>query len=789
MAREWAERRLNALARFVVDHPYLTIVASLAFCVFFAWHVAQLRFDASTEGLLPPDDPWIVAYDDFLERYGRDEMIIIAVQAKDIFAPEPIAKISQVQRRIEREVPYISRAESVVTARETRGEGDTLIVGELFDSNPQTPEEYAAIKARALKNDFYINRLINEDGTIAAIVVRTLSRVGKAAEGDDMYAFSRSIETRALSDMQNNEVVSAIKAIVDSEQSEIATLTMLGSPVISDRLKRQMESDVAFFIQLLTAAIAVMLFAFFRRVSGAIYPLIVVLLSLAAMLGLLVWLDIPLKLPTQVMPTLMLAIGVGACVHLLALFYRALDSGLERKAAALKACEDCFFPIVMTSLTTIAGIGSFVTAKIDPFIDLGLFAPFGVLVCTILTLTMLPALLVITPIKPRLAAQTQKAKRFDRFLIGICNLSLRHPRKIAATFAVLLIAAIALLTQARLSHYMLGWLPEESDIRQATHMFDDKMRGTIVVEALIDFGEADALYEPENMRALDNAIVKAQSVRMIGKALGIPTIIKEINRALNENDDSFYAIPDSRGAIAEEMLLFSSSGSRDLSETASYDYSQARVTHKTPFLDAIEGEKIIDELAAIYKEAFPNAKVEITGLMALICRALTAAVESTAISYALAIAVITAMMFLAFNSLKLGLFSMVPNLVPIIIGMAYMTLVGVPFDMFVMLVGSIVLGLIVDDTIHFIHNFKRYYAERGSAESALRQTLLGTGRALTITSVALTVGFSVYLFAFMQNIVNFGLIAGVCIMMAWFADFLLTPSLLILWTRNRRCVF
>ncbi|MDR2152973.1 MAG: MMPL family transporter [Helicobacteraceae bacterium] len=786
MKEKWIDRRLYALARLVVAYPYLTIVASIAFCALFGLHVAKLRFDASAEGLLLSNDPKMVAYNDFLDRYGRDEMIIVAVQADDIFSPAPIAKIKRLQERIESETPYLARAESIVTARDTRGEGDTLIAGELFDSNPQTPEAFAALKAKALKNESYVNRLINEDATIAAIIVRTLSRVGKAA--DDMDAFSQEpSETKALSDRQNNEIVAAIQSIVDSEQSEIASLTMLGSPVISDRLKRQMESDVELFLKLLVAAIVVMLFAFFRRLSAAIYPIIVVGLSLFAMIGLLVWLDIPLKLPTQVMPTLLLAIGISACVHLQAIFYRAFDEIGDRKAAALKAAEDCFFPIVMTSLTTIAGVGSFVTAKIDPFVDLGIFAPFGIAVATALTLTMLPALLVITPIKRR--AVSERSALIDRFLIKTSDLSARHPIKIVALFAALFVASIALLTQARLSHYMLGWLPENSDIRQATEMFDDKMRGTIIVETLIDFGEADALYDPNVMRALDAAIAKASDVRLIGKALGTPTIVKEINRALNENDDAFYAIPDSRGAIAEELLLFSSTGSADLSETASYDYSQARITHKTPFLDAIEGAKVLDELAAIYKDAFPNAKVEITGLMALICRALSAAVESTAISYAAAIVIITAMMFLSFSNLKLGLFSMIPNITPITIGMAFMVLAGVPFDMFVMLVGSIVLGLVVDDTIHFVHNFKRFYLERQNAAEAIQKTFLSAGRALTITTVVLTVGFSVYLFAFMQNIVNFGLIAGVCIMLAWFADFLLTPSLLILWIRNRKCAF
>jgi predicted RND superfamily exporter protein len=779
---------LSALAKLVVNYPFWTIGASLIFCAFFAWHIKELRFDTTTEGLLLSNDPWIAVYNDFLDRYGRDELILIALQADDVFTPEAIAKIKKIHKRIENEVEHISRVDSLISARDTRGEEDALVVGELFDSDPQTAEDYAAIKARALKNPFYIDRLISADATLTTIMIRTLSRVNNGEAIDDFDSFSQSeAKLEPLSDEQNSAIVKAIKKIVREEQSEVMPLMLVGSPVVTDDLKRLMSSDIQLFIKLLIAAIAVLLFAFFRRLASALYPLIVVLLSLVTMLGLMAWLKIPIKIPTQVVPAFLLAVGVGACVHLLALFYRAFDEGSDRKAAILAACSHSSFPIMMTSFTTMAGIGSFVTAVIDPFIDVGLFAPFGVLVSLILTLTLLPALLAITPMKRR---AIRRGFGVDRFLIWTGSLSVRFPKTIVAVSAVALAIAIALLSQARLSHYMLGWFPKNSDIRLATNTLDEKLRGTVTLEAIIDFGEENALYDPAVMSALDRAAKKAETVSPVGKVFAVSTIIKEINRALNDNDENFYALPDSRGAIAEELLLFSSSGSADLEEITSGDYSQTRVTHKTPFLDAIDGYRAIDELGALYREAFPNAKVEITGLIALTCRALSAAVESTAISYLVAIFAITAMMIAAFGSWKLGIFSMIPNLTPIAIGMAYMVLMGIPFDMFVMLVGSIVLGLVVDDTLHFIHNFKRYYYLHGqNAAQAIEKTLLSTGRAMTITSAVLAAGFSVYLFAYMQNLVNFGLIAGVCIVLAILADFLLTPSLLILWTRRKARAF
>ncbi|MDR2033568.1 MAG: MMPL family transporter [Helicobacteraceae bacterium] len=792
-----SEKALNRLAMIVVARPILAIILSLLFCLFFAWHIKDLRFDTTTEGLLLSDDPWIVIYNDFLDRYGRDEMVIVSLQADDIFTPKAIAKIKHIENRIENEVPYLSRIDSIVTARDTRGEDGALIVGKLFDGDPQSSENFQALKARALRNPFYVNRLISDDAKIAVIVIRTKSRVAtlETSENqnglDDLDYFSdftqAEVKLEPLSDEQNSEIVKTLRKIIDSEQSVDMPLKLLGSPVVTDDLKRFLMSDAKLFVVLLIAVIVILLYLFFRRLSGVIYPLLIALLSLISMLGLMSWAQSAFKLPTQVVPAFLLAVGVGAAVHLITIFYRSYDQKGDRKQAVIDACSHSSLAIFMTALTTMAGIGSFVTAVIEPFEALGIYVPFGVFITLVLTLTLLPALLVITPIKKR---RVKRSAKLDRLLIWTATLSVKYPKRIVACFALALLIAIALLPQVRLSHYMLGWFPKSSDTRIATDFLDQKIRGTVTIEALIDFGEENALYDPLIMNALDNAINEAKNIAPIGDVLGIPIIIKEINRALNDNDENFYTIPESRGAIAEELLLFSAEGSDDLGDLTNANYSETRITHKTPFLDAIEGRKTIDKLAALYKGVFPNAKIEITGLLSLVCRTFSAASISTAISYIVAIFTIGAMMIIAFGSFKLGLFSMIPNLTPIIIGMAYMVTIGVPFDMFVMLTGSIVLGLVVDDTIHFIHNFKRYYLEDKNAQKAIEKTLLSAGRAMSITSAVLAIGFSVYLFAFMQNIVNFGLIAGVCIILALLADFLFTPALLILWLRkNPKALF
>ncbi|MDR2905815.1 MAG: MMPL family transporter [Helicobacteraceae bacterium] len=784
------ERFLEAATDFAVNMPRLAIALCVIGAILLASNIRGLKFDMTTEGLLVSDDPAIGVYEKFLDAYGRDEKILIAIRANEIFTPQTIAKIAKIHDRIENEVELISRVDSLANARDTRGENDTLIVGKLFDFPPATAEEWREIKTRALANAFYKNRLVSEDSKIAVIAARTLSRVQVGGEADDLEAFddSASREKIPLTDEQNSEIVRKIREITLQEAEESYEIFLAGSPVVTDTLKKQMLADAALMIKLLVAAIAVLLFAFFRRFSGVFYPLLVIVFALVSMMGSVAISGMEVKLPMMIAPPFLLAIGVGACAHLLSIFYREFDGGKDRLDAIKTACRHSAFPIVMTSLTTIAGVASFVTAKIAPFILIGVFLPLGIFYALVLTLILLPALLAITPIKRREIAE--RNRRMDKVLIAFIDFSCTHPKKIAAVSAALLIVSIASLSQIKLSYYLMNWFPENDPIKIATNLLDDQIKGTVTAEILLDFGEENALYDPEIMRRLDRAIREAEQVKPIGTALGIPTIVKEINRALNENDDNFYTLPDSRGAIAEEILLFSNSGNDDLAEVANPDLSQTRVTLKMPLIDAIKGYPILREVKAIFERETRSgenggAKVEVTGLLALMCQALTAAVISTAYSYGAAIFMIAAAMIFAFGW-RLGLFAMIPNLTPIIIGMAFMVALKIPFDMFVMLVGSIVLGLAIDDTIHFIHNFRRYFAERGELRRALEGAMLSTGRAMTITSVVLTAGFSVYMFAYMRNFANFGIIAALCIALALLADFVLTPALLAIWFAKKK---
>jgi predicted RND superfamily exporter protein len=273
---------------------------------------------------------------------------------------------------------------------------------------------------------------------------------------------------------------------------------------------------------------------------------------------------------------------------------------------------------------------------------------------------------------------------------------------------------------------------------------------------------------------------------LVGQTISVADVLKEIHKALNEGRPEFYAIPDNRRLIAQEFLLFENSGSDDLEDVVDSRFSMARLTAKVPWRDAATYVDSVRALTAKAKEIFAGqAEVTATGLMVLFASSIYNMMASTVVSYSIAAVVIALLMILMLGSVRIGLLSMLPNLYPIVFTLGMMGWLGLPLDMFTLLIGGIAIGLAVDDTIHFFHNYSRYHGQGMDARAAVRETMHTTGRAMLFTTLVLVSGFWVFMFASLNNLFSFGLLTGTTLIVALLADFTLAPALLASLERGR----
>ena len=794
------EEWFGSLARIIYHNRLKTIFIMFVIIAAIVSQLPKLTIDISTEGFMHKSDPARVDYDAFRDQFGRDELIVIAIRSQEVFEAKFLKKLKDLHENLFENVPYIEDITSLINARNTRGKKDELIVEDLMENWPKTPEDIAVIKQRTLGNPLYKNLLISENSKMTTIVIKTQTYSSEEKASDTLDGFEDDATNEKatdnkqyLTDGENSKVVAAVEKVAKKYESPDFQIYIAGSAAVTHFLKHSIIKDVRRFLVLAFITVGVFLFIMFRRITGVVLPLLIAIFSLISTISLMAAFKAPIKLPTQILPSFMLAVSVGYSVHILAIFYHNFRKSRSREEAIVYSIGHSGLAVLMTAATTAGGLFSFSTSEVAPIADVGIFAGTGVLLAMVYTIILLPALLAIIPVKIiKNKKDLSEDTTIDRFLAKIGRISTGHPYKILIISAIIIAFSIAGIMKIRFSHDVLKWLPKNNSARIATEKIDKELRGSGSLEIILDTGKENGLYDPGILNRMENTAAYLETLEVgkvfAGKAWSLTTILKETNRALNENRKQFYAIPKNKKMIAQELLLFENSGSDDMEDFTDSQLSKARLMVKVPFVDATAYTKFLETVNDHLQKNYPDVKITVTGMSALMFRTVVHAIASMAKSYIYALIIITILMILLIGRLRIGLLSMVPNLAPIIVTLGIMGWVNIPMNLFTMLVGNIAIGLAVDDTIHFMHNFRRYFEESKDAKIAVMETLHTTGRAMLVTSCVLSIGFFIFMFATMNNLIHFGFLTGLAIILALLADYFISPALLVVVNRRAKAV-
>ena len=803
------ETGFETFGRLVFRHRIKTLVLMLILIAGLLSQLPKMKFDSSNESFFRKNAQILRDYDFLRAQFGRDEVIMLGISPPNVFNRGFLEKLIRFHEALEEEIPYLDKVTSLVNVRNTRGEGESLVVEDLLKEIPETPEAMEAFKQRVLTSTLYPNFLISEDGTFTVLILEPLALISEDGEQDLESGFNEDEKAEGeaasgdgaadenpiifLTPEQKIAMDAAVRKVMHRFEGPDFSVVAGGSPMLDVFFDAAMQKDMGTFTGLAVMAIAIFLLVLFRRISGVLLPLLVVILSLLSTIGVMAATGVAFTIPTTILPSFLLAVGVGASVHLLAIFFRDFQSHGDKERAISFALGHSGLPIVMTSLTTAAGLFAFMTSEMAPVAHLGIFGGLGALIALVYTVVLTPALLAIWPLRQRARlAGAAHGAFFDRLLSGIAAFSVRRALPIVIVSTLVVLVSIAGLTQLRFSMNFLTWIPQSLPIRQAFDRFDEEMKGSMSLEVIINSGKENGLYEPSFLNGIE-ALARyaedyhsARGRNFIGKTSSVVDVLKETHRALNENRAEFYAVPQDRELIAQELLLFENSGSDDLENLVDTQFRLARLSLRAPYDDAVVYVDFVKDLKREAKRQLGSGSVIVTGTMSLWTGMVHIMMRSMARSYLIAFVVITLMMMLLVGSVRVGVLSMIVSLFPILVTMGLiMGFADIPLDAFTLLIGSIALGLAVDDTIHFFHNFRRYYGEGLSAEEAVRETLLTAGRAMLFTTLVLVTGFWLFMLATLTNNFNFGLLTGLALAFALLAVFFLAPAMLVLVIRTR----
>ncbi len=404
--RSKCETHFEKLGRWIFRNPIKTLLIALILTGALCSQILKMTMDTSAQGMLYENDPIRLAYNDFREQFGSDEMVIIAIKPPSVFETSFLTKLLSFHNALEEEVPYLKEVNSLINARNTRAEKDVLIVDGLLAGWPEKHTNLNRLKKQVMNNPLLINNLISEDGQYTAVIVETEAIVQQSHESDIINSFEANIleqneASHYLNEKQSSEIVKAVNRIVDQFQSPDFQIHLSGTPVVQHTFNLATLKDTALCMAI--APIPVLLFPFFlfRRFSGMILPYLIILPSMLSALGLKAIFKSPFTLVTSGLPPFLIAVGTGDSIHVLTIFYRQLDQGKNKEDAVAYALAHSGPAIVMTTITTAAGLLSFSFAELTAIANFGIFAAIGVIMALLYTIFMLPALLSIFPLRQK----------------------------------------------------------------------------------------------------------------------------------------------------------------------------------------------------------------------------------------------------------------------------------------------------------------------------------------------------------------------------------------------------
>ncbi len=720
----------------------LTIVSITAIA---AVGASRLRFDNSVEVWFAENDVAVQTYRELNDAFETQAVLAVGAFAPDVLTSDSLAAIDRVTSAVE-SLPSVQRVRSITNVRVATSTGSDLVIARALDGlSPRAIREHPLLS----------NKLVAEDSGSALIVV--------------------TVRWQRRGDQQEiRDLVDGVQSILH-EESRRSSLTwrVAGNPRIDVAFSEYSERDLLVFGPLLLAAVVLITLALFRRFSLALLPLAVVAIANIWTFGLMGALGWTLNAVSTGVVILILAVGVADSIHVISEYQATLRELDDRGEAIAEALRHLFMPCLFTSVTTAAGMLSLLVSDLVPVQQFGVAAAVGVMVAFLLTLTLVPALLGWLP-PPRSASPS--SGRTGRLIDRLAAPSPSSSRVVALVFVALVgVSTWATATLRVQSGNPLEFFLPDDPVREDASAIDDALGGTSALEVLVR-GSDGALLEPD---ALDRV---ARLQRLIDSTDGVSWSLSYVDLLIDvqQKMSGRGGLPESQAAASQLALMLE--GEEDFGAYVQSDYALGRVTHavrlsrSAPLIARLPGlqRQIETELNT------PTLRFELTGVMKLIAATERYLVESQSRGFAIALLVVTLMLMLLLRSWRLGLLSMIPNCGPVLIGLGGMSAVGIPLDPGTVMVGSICLGLVVDDSAHFLTRLRRELRAGADLEAAISGAMHGTARALISTTVVLTVGFGLFALASFAPNRNFGLISAAIVMLALVADLVVLPAILVL---------
>ena len=753
--------------QIIIKFRWAIVVLIPLLTVFLSLQLKHIQFDGSYRVWFAEGSSTLKNYDNFKNVFGNDDALIITFQdINGVINKKALLVIERLTKKLW-ETRFIARVDSLTNYQYIHvspKDKDEIIVENFIENIEKlSPQELAEKKLIALNEDMLKNRIISADGTTTMIVARITPKASTVPGA-----------VKILNDL-------VVKYIEEEKESGYA-FHLAGGPILNMTFARLGQHDALVFTPIILLIVMVLLFMIFRSASGVFLSLSIVIFTFIIVLSMQVIFGFKLNNFTANIPVFIVAIGIADAMHIFWIYLLGRKKGLENEDAIYYTLEKNIVPIFFTSMTTAVGFASLGISDITPIKTLGIATANAALIAFVLSILFVPAMLVILNPKIKKVQSTSGstytsfsfASKYAWFIIH------QHKRILVASLLLCLLLGMG-LTRLTVDSNTVRYFTEDVPFRQTVHFIEEKLTGPMNYEIVIDSQKKDGIKNPSFMKKVESfeeAFKKKFSdVRHTSSLLDI---VKKFSEVI----DGKKEIPETQELIAQYLLLYSFSlpQGMEINDKMDIDEQRLRLTASMNIVDTSLDLEMIQWVETWWAQTEYTAKVN--GQTAMFAH-MQHDVTSTLIqSILLAITLVSFMMLFIFKSIKMIPLFIIPNVLPIILVMGVMGWLGISIDIGVAISGAIIIGVAVDDTIHFLIKYREAREKGYSLHDTLVYIMKYAGASIIFTTIILSSAFMIFAFSQFNPNVHFGIVTAIALLIAVLVDLFMLPALLTYYDRK-----
>lgn len=758
----------DKLFGFVGKHPFWVILVSLTLAFLAASGAQNLVFKSDYRVFFGKDNPQLVAYESMQNIYSKSDNVSFVVVPKDgnVFTAQHLQSLKELTKQ-SWQIPYSTRVDSVTNFQYTYAEEDDLIVEDLVgDTRTLSQADLDKIKSIAVREPLLVNKIVSPQGHVSVVNVSIqFPGIDLNAEVPEVSAFVKNMTNTFLANNPDVEVHLSGMVMMNGAFTDVAM------------------SDSATLVPLMFLIVIVFIGVLLRTISGTFATVVVIILSIATTMGIAGWMGIFLTGPSSSAPTMILTLAVADCIHILSSMFYEMRRGADKKTAIARSLRLNFQPILLTSVTTAIGFLSMNFSDSPPFHDLGNMVAIGVMLAFVFAITIFPALLSVLPIKVK-QVSTKKHGKMEK----LAEFVIKKRRLLLPVTSALIIASALFIPKNELNDDFVKYFDTSVPYRVATDFMQTHLSGMTLLEISVQTNESSGINKPEYLRTVSDFSEWLRDQPETDHVNTITDTLKRLNKNMHGDDPAWYRLPTDQEMAAQYLLLYEMSlpYGLDLNNQLNVDKSSSKIVGTFKNMTSNELIALESRIQSWFGTHATQYKVDIASPSLMFAHIGQRSINSMLLGTVLALLLISVILGVALKSWRFGAISLLPNLIPAGVAFGIWGLSVGQVGMSISVVIGMTLGIVVDDTVHFLSKYLHARREqKADTHTAVKYAFGHVGTALWTTTFVLVAGFIVLAQSSFSLNADMGLMTAITIFVALVVDFLFLPPLLMMLDKRK----